>query len=80
MLTVRVIGPDLTEHVYQVYRVEYQIDERRQPDSARLLFLLPDGSTDRLDHGRCYVMNDMGKTVAKYELGDQSMFLGNIAA
>lgn len=46
--------------------------------SAILVINPHDASADRaLDCGTCYVMNDHGKTVGSYELGDKVMDAGS---
>lgn len=62
MMTVRHVDVDGHERVFEVDSVD-----RTPPPDNELVF----GIVRRIASGTVYVMNDAGKTVAKYEFGKQ---------
>ncbi|MGE5510351.1 MAG: hypothetical protein ACM31O_03755 [Bacteroidota bacterium] len=71
MLTVKHIDADGLEHVYEAERVSFH--PRKTTDNAHLEIVTPSPAFGRLtlreSAGTFYVMNEAGKTIAKYTLG-----------
>lgn len=78
MLTVKNIGPAGHENIWPAIRVSYQPPAPTSFDSATIFIdrMGERGMVDTIDIGApgiWYVMNEQGKTIAKYELPDPAV-------
>lgn len=73
MLTIRHIEPTGHETVLQTMRVTMHPTDGVNLGAPTVFYDRPDGGTSLVEEGVVYVMNDLGKTVAKYELGSSAV-------
>jgi hypothetical protein len=74
MLTVRHIYASGHEEIHLTNRVSFQPFSAEGGSPPKTVFWeRQDGSTVPLTDGSVYVMNDLGKTVAKYSLTEETI-------
>ena len=70
MFSVKYIRISGHEEIYPALRVSYHPKDTDPQELPACVFMdKPDGSTQQLLDGTIFVMNDMGKTVSRYDLG-----------
>jgi hypothetical protein len=75
MLTVKQVHLSGIETIRLAKHVEFEPEaiqkssETPCPSGNRILITLPDGGGETLYGGTVFVMNDVGKTVSRYDLG-----------
>lgn len=86
MLTVRYHHTDGTDEIFEVLSLKYDNRDSAptaahcKPTSGRVEFIRPHAKDDTMAFaysGLVYVMNETGKTVAKYDLGGWPITLGD---
>lgn len=77
MLTIRHIGNRGDESIYSVESVNWYPNA----ETREVVAFIPNGQPWHIKEGTVYVMNDMGKTVAKYDMecGEAVTKTGEIA-
>jgi hypothetical protein len=74
MFTIKHIDADENESIFTATSVRYQsglgTHDAADPALKGLGYVAIDGPPGFIDDGVVYVMNDAGKTVSKYVLGD----------
>lgn len=69
MLTVKQIHLSGLETIRLAKQVEYEPNGRVTPGQREVWVTLPNGDGEVLAGGTVFVMNDLGKTVTRYDMG-----------
>lgn len=76
MLTVKIIKPDSSEWIHEAFSVSQNTPEQSASKHASVSCFLTDKTCLDVYAGTVYVMNENGKTVANYDLGNPPMECG----
>ena len=73
MFTARIIYPELQERIIEVHSVMKELYDgwNTSNKTVRIRLKIDDNSDELVDEGEVYIMNENGKTVASYILGQR---------
>jgi len=73
MFTARIIYPELQERIIEVQSVMKELYDgwNTSNKTVRIRLKIDDNSDELVDEGEVYIMNENGKTVASYILGQR---------